>query len=104
MNKIPLKHGGGKWDSSIHRHMLSQGSWDLTANWEWKQQEVALDTMANLPLQELQLRHSECMHKGGVAPVPSATMVCSWSKEGVRITNQKQSSKGSIPVYLYIAT
>lgn len=63
--------------------------------------------MASPHFKELELSHSDFICKDVVSFLSSAVMVfftVATRMRIVRIVNQKQSSKDSIPVYLYITT
>lgn len=87
--------------------MLSQVSWDLTANQEQEQWVQWVDTVADPHFQELELSHSNFIYKGVASLLPSTVTVRSCSnkgEDGEDHINQKQSSKDSILIYLYITT
>lgn len=62
--------------------------------------------MANPHFKELELSHSDFIGKDVVSLLSSAIMVFTVATRMrmVKIVNQKQSSKDSIPIYLYITT
>lgn len=62
--------------------------------------------MANPPFKELELSHSGFIGKDVVSFLSSAVIffTVAMRMRKVRTVNQKQSSKDSIPVYLYITT
>ena len=66
-----------------------------------------LDAMANPHFQELELSHSDFIHKGGVSLLPSAVTVCFWSNkdedgEGHKPKAKQQRQHPYLPVYYHM--